>query len=143
MPINISHQKTTRVTERGGNTNIAMTDDERREQREKQQRRSSSSSSGTKTTSPTPKPAPTPALQPTLQPTPSPATTGLAGAAPTPTSATAAIEGLSAAAPQQATVSGGAGGPVDLPAVGALRQGLGTRIYPQASMALAGLKKVY
>jgi len=68
------------------------------------------------------------------------------GGGTTPTSATAAVEGLqgAGAGPGQANVSmSGGGGPVDLPAVGTLRQGLGNRIYPDLASALAGLKRIY
>lgn len=72
---------------------------------------------------------------------------GGGGMPTTPTSATAALEGLQGAAPggpSQANVGmSGGGGPVDLPGVGMLRQGLGTRIYPEMYSALAGLKRVY
>ena len=64
--------------------------------------------------------------------------------------AAAAMGGLSAAGPtgaatqSQADVSmSGGGGPVDLPAVNAIRPGLGSRIPPELYSALAGLKRIY
>lgn len=64
----------------------------------------------------------------------------------------AAAAGLAAASPDakasvaqaQSTIgTSEMGGPVELPAINALRSGLGTRIYPQATMALAGLGRAY
>ena len=74
---------------------------------------------------------------------------GGGGLAAGPSAAIGALGGLQAAsgaAPAQAQPTigeSGAGGPVDLPAVGALRQGLGQRMYPELYSALAGLKRIY
>lgn len=142
-----------RVTEKGGNTNIAMTDDqwnEKQHQPSKQQAIAGGDGSrdedraGRTVDGKYYTPQEWRARQGGSAPSPAIAGGGMGA---TPTSATAALEGLQGAAaggPSQPNVSmSGGGGPVDLPGVGMLRQGLGTRIYPEMYSALAGLKRVY